>query len=33
MLRLPDFEQGMGNLGRNIGEGRLGLLQAVLRAA
>lgn len=30
---MPDFEQRMGNLGRNIAEGRLGLLQAVLRAA
>jgi sarcosine/dimethylglycine N-methyltransferase len=30
---MPDFEQRMGNLGRNIAEGRLGLLQVVLRAA
>jgi sarcosine/dimethylglycine N-methyltransferase len=30
---MPDFEHRMGNLGRNVGEGRLGLLQAVLRAA
>jgi sarcosine/dimethylglycine N-methyltransferase len=30
---MPDFEQRMGNLGRNVAEGRLGLLQAVLRAA
>ena len=29
---MPDFEERMGNVGRNIGEGRLGLLQAVLRA-
>ena len=29
---MPDFEQRMGNVGRNIGEGRLGLLLAVLRA-
>jgi SAM-dependent methyltransferase len=29
---MPDFEQRMGNLGRNIAEGRLGLLQAILRA-
>jgi SAM-dependent methyltransferase len=29
---MPDFERRMGNLGRNVGEGRLGLLQAVLRA-
>lgn len=27
---MPDFEQRMGNLGRSIGEGRLGILQAVL---
>ena len=30
---MPDFEQRMGNLGRNIAEGRLGLIKAVLRAA
>ena len=30
---MPDFERRMGNLGRNVAEGRLGLLQAVLRAA
>jgi hypothetical protein len=30
---MPDFEQRMGNLGRNVADGRLGLLQAVLRAA
>jgi sarcosine/dimethylglycine N-methyltransferase len=29
---MPDFEQRMSNVGRNIGEGRLGLLLAVLRA-
>jgi sarcosine/dimethylglycine N-methyltransferase len=29
---MPDFERRMGNVGRNIGEGRLGLLLAVLRA-
>ena len=29
---MPDFEMRMGNVGRNIAEGRLGLLQAVLRA-
>jgi ubiquinone/menaquinone biosynthesis C-methylase UbiE len=29
---MPDFEQRMGNVGRNIAEGRLGLLQAVLDA-
>jgi hypothetical protein len=29
---MPDFEQRIGNLGRNIAEGRLGLLQATLRA-
>ena len=29
---MPDFEERMGNVGRNIGEGRLGLLQAILRA-
>jgi sarcosine/dimethylglycine N-methyltransferase len=29
---MPDFEQRMGNLARNIAEGRLGLLQAVMRA-
>jgi SAM-dependent methyltransferase len=29
---MPDFDQRMGNVGRNIAEGRLGLLQAVLRA-
>lgn len=29
---MPDYEQRMGNVGRNIGEGRLGLLLAVLRA-
>jgi hypothetical protein len=29
---MPEFEQRMDNVGRNIGEGRLGLLQAVLRA-
>jgi SAM-dependent methyltransferase len=27
---MPDFQQRMGNLGRSIGEGRLGILQAVL---
>jgi hypothetical protein len=29
---MPEFEQRMGNVGRNIVEGRLGLIQAVLRA-
>jgi len=29
---LPDFGQRMGNVGRNIAEGRLGVVQAVLRA-
>jgi hypothetical protein len=29
---MPDFEERMGNVGRNIVEGRLGLIQAVLRA-
>ena len=29
---MPDFNERMGNVGRNIGEGRLGVLQAVLRA-
>lgn len=29
---MPDFEQRMGNVGRNIAEGRLGVIQAVLRA-
>jgi sarcosine/dimethylglycine N-methyltransferase len=29
---MPDFEQRMSNVGRNIAEGRLGLLLAVLRA-
>jgi SAM-dependent methyltransferase len=29
---MPDFERRMGNVGRNIAEGRLGLLLAVLRA-
>jgi SAM-dependent methyltransferase len=29
---MPDFDQRMANVGRNIAEGRLGLLQAVLRA-
>ena len=29
---MPEFEARMGNVGRNIGEGRLGLLLAVLRA-
>jgi sarcosine/dimethylglycine N-methyltransferase len=29
---MPEFEQRMGNLGRNVAEGRLGLLQAVLHA-
>ena len=29
---MPDFDHRMGNVGRNIAEGRLGLLQAVLRA-
>ena len=29
---MPDFQERMGNLGRNVAEGRLGLLQAVLRA-
>jgi len=32
-LLMPDYGTRMGNLGRSIGEGRLGLLQAVLRAA
>jgi sarcosine/dimethylglycine N-methyltransferase len=32
-LLMPDFEIRMGNVGRSIGEGRLRLLQAVLRAA
>jgi SAM-dependent methyltransferase len=32
-LLMPDFEQRMGNVGRSIGEGRLRLLQARLRAA
>jgi sarcosine/dimethylglycine N-methyltransferase len=27
---MPDFQQRMGNLGRSIGDGRLGILQAVL---
>jgi sarcosine/dimethylglycine N-methyltransferase len=31
-LLLPDFDQRMGNVGRSLGEGRLRLLQAVLRA-
>jgi len=31
-LLMPDFEARMGNVGRSIGEGRLRLLQAVLRA-
>lgn len=30
-LLLPDFESRMANIGRSIGEGRLRLLQAVLR--
>jgi sarcosine/dimethylglycine N-methyltransferase len=29
---MPDYERRMTNVGRNVGEGRLGLLQAVLRA-
>jgi sarcosine/dimethylglycine N-methyltransferase len=29
---MPEFEERMGNVGRNIVEGRLGLIQAVLRA-
>jgi SAM-dependent methyltransferase len=29
---MPDYDQRMGNVGRNIAEGRLGLLQAVLHA-
>jgi len=29
---MPDYAQRMGNVGRNIAEGRLGLLQAVLQA-
>jgi ubiquinone/menaquinone biosynthesis C-methylase UbiE len=29
---MPDYEQRMGNVGRNIAEGRLGLLMAVLIA-
>ena len=29
---MPDYEVRMGNVGRNIAEGRLGLLLAVLRA-
>jgi sarcosine/dimethylglycine N-methyltransferase len=29
---MPDFDERMGNLARNVVEGRLGLLQAVLRA-
>lgn len=29
---MPDFQERMANLGRNVAEGRLGLLQAVLRA-
>jgi sarcosine/dimethylglycine N-methyltransferase len=31
-MLMPDFDQRMGNVGRNIVEGRLGLLQAVLQA-
>jgi sarcosine/dimethylglycine N-methyltransferase len=31
-LLMPDFTERMGNLGRTIGEGRLGVLQAILRA-
>ncbi len=31
-LLMPDFEIRMANIGRSIGEGRLRLLQAVLRA-
>jgi sarcosine/dimethylglycine N-methyltransferase len=27
---MPDFQQRMGNLGRSIGDGRLGILQAIL---
>jgi SAM-dependent methyltransferase len=30
---MPDFEERMGNVGRNIAEGRLGLLLAVLHIA
>ena len=29
---MPDYEERMGNVARNIAEGRLGLLQGVLRA-
>ena len=29
---MPDYQQRMANVGRNIAEGRLGLLLAVLRA-
>lgn len=32
-LLMPDFEERMGNVGRSISEGRLRILQAVLRAA
>jgi SAM-dependent methyltransferase len=31
-LLMPDFEARMGNVARSIGEGRLKLIQAVLRA-
>jgi SAM-dependent methyltransferase len=31
-LLMPDYEQRMTNVGRSIADGRLGLLQAVLRA-
>lgn len=31
-LLMPDFEQRMANLGRNVAEHRIELLQAVLRA-
>jgi hypothetical protein len=31
-LLMPDFDVRMANIGRSIGEGRLRLLQAVLRA-
>jgi hypothetical protein len=32
-LLMPDYDVRMGNIGRSIGEGRLRILQAVLRAA
>jgi hypothetical protein len=31
-LLMPDFDARMGNVGRNIGEGRLGIVQAAMRA-